>query len=49
MLYLICLQFVTLACAHQAWHRTLYICLNNVVGQSTLLVLAKPYTRAYSL
>ena len=49
MLYLTCLQFVTLACAHQAWRRTLYFCLNNVVGRSTLLVLAKPYTRAYSL
>ena len=49
MLCLNCLQFVTFASAHQAWHQTLYSYLNDVVSQSTLLVLAKPYTRAYSL
>ena len=35
LLDLNCIQFVTLACAHQAWRRTLYICLDHVVGQST--------------
>ena len=49
LLCLNCFQFCLFACAHQAWRRTLYICLNLVVGQSTFLVLTKLYARAYSL